>query len=59
MNRRKKKPQTFIRYRGTRPMYLVRYEGHVRITLYDDMSQGELQRHLKDGWEVYRTWTNV
>lgn len=48
MNRRKKKPQTF-----------VRYEGDTRIILYHDMSQQELQKHLKDGWEVYRAWTNV
>lgn len=59
MNRRKKKPQTFVRYRGTREVFLVRYEGDTRITLYHDMSQQELQRHLKEGWEVHRTWTNA
>jgi hypothetical protein len=58
MNHRKKKPQTFVRYRGTREVFLVRREAGVWITLYDAMSQGELQRHLKAGWEVYRTWTN-
>lgn len=58
MNRRKRKPQTFIRYRGTREVFLARVEAGVRITLYDAMSQAELQRHLKEGWEVH-PWTNV
>ena len=56
MNRRKKKPQTVVRYRGTREVFLVRHEAGVRITLYHDMSQQELQRHLKLGWEVH-PWT--
>ena len=59
MNRRKKKPQTFVRYQGTREVFLVRYEGDTRVILYHDMSQQELQRHLKEGWEVYRAWTNA
>ena len=57
MNRRKKKPQTFVRFRGTRLMYLVRMEGDTRATLYDAFSQCELQSLLKEGWEVH-PWTN-
>ena len=53
------KPQTSIRFRGTKDVWLTRTEGETRITLYDRMNQGQLQSHLKHGWEVNRKWTNV
>lgn len=60
MRRRKKKPQTFIRFRGTKEVWLVRHDEGQRVTLYDpSMPQHQLQSHLKHGWEVIKQWTNV
>lgn len=60
MRRRKKKPQTFIRFRGTKEVWLYRHDEGQRVTLYDPaMPQHQLQSHLKSGWEVHKQWTNV